>query len=149
LEKSISTDTISSGLKAYNAGLKHDAKSQHQKAVDSFTRAINSGYSNINVYIKRGCSLQILNLHEPAIQDFSKAISHRPDDCYSFFLRSVSYYKTGVVSGAILDIKKAIILSLTESEINDEYREVAMKLGWGTHTNLYEVYLNNYRKSMD
>jgi tetratricopeptide (TPR) repeat protein len=148
LEKSITTD-ISNGLTAYKEGQLFDEKSKHCEAVDCFTRAISSGYSNTNVYIQRGCSLQILNLHEPAIQDFSKAISHRPDDCNSFFLRSVSYYKTGVVAGAILDIKKAIILSLADTEINDEYCEVAIKLGWESHTALYEAYLNNFRKSMD
>ena len=76
-------------------------------------------------------------------------IARRPDDCYPYFMMSVSYYKTGVVAGAILDIKKAIILSLAENETNDEYFEVAIKLGFESHTALYKAYLNNYRKSMD
>ena len=117
--------------------------------MDCFTRAINSGYSNINVYIKRGCSLQLLNKHELAIRDFSRAIAHRPDDCYPLFLRSVSKYRIGYVSGAIKDIQKAILLSLAETETNSEYWELAFKLGWESHTALYEAYLNNYRKNVD
>ena len=62
---------------------------------------------------------------------------------------SVSKFRIGDIKGAIKDIQKAIILSLVESELNDEYREVALKLGWGTHTTLYEVYLNNYRKNVN
>ena len=117
--------------------------------MDCFTRAINSGYSNINVYIKRGCSLQLLNKHELAIRDFSRAIAHRPDDCYPLFLRSVSKYRLEDIDGAILDIKEAIKLSLFENETNVEQSEIALKLGFGTITNLYEAYLNNYRKNVD
>ena len=150
LEKSITTGTISKkGLKAYSDGLKLDAESKHQEAVDSFTRAIKYGYSNIEVFLRKGCSLQLLHQHELAIRDFGRVIAHRPDDCYPLFMRSVSKYRLDDVAGAILDIKKAILLSLAENETNDEYCEIAMRLGWGTHTALYEVYLNNYRKSMD
>ena len=62
---------------------------------------------------------------------------------------SVSKYRIGDAKGAILDIKKAIILSLVDNETNDEYREVALRLGFGTHTDLYETYLNNFEKNMD
>ena len=76
-------------------------------------------------------------------------INSRPDDCYPLFMISVSKYRIGDAKGAILDIKKAIILSLAENETNDEYFEVAIKLGFESHTALYKAYLNNYRKSMD
>ena len=141
--------SISSGLKAYCGGLKFDSKSKHQEAVDSFTRAIKYGYTNIDVFLKRGCSLQLLHQHELAIHDFNKIILHRPDDCYPLFMLSVSKYRIGDAKGAILDIKKAIILSLVDNETNDEYREVALRLGFGTHTDLYETYLNNFEKNMD
>jgi len=62
---------------------------------------------------------------------------------------SVSKYRIGDAKGAILDIKKAIILSLAETETNDEYREKAWRLGFGTHTVLYEAYLNNFRRNVD
>jgi len=64
-------------------------------------------------------------------------------------LRSVSKFRIGDIKGAITDIKKAIILSLVDNETNDEYREKAWRLGWGTHTVLYEAYLNNYRKNVN
>ncbi len=121
----------------------------HQEAVECFTEAIKYGHSNITVYLRRGCSLQLLNKHELAIRDFNKVINHRPDDCYPLFMRSVSKFKLGDIKGAIIDLEEAIRLSLVESETNDEYREVSLKLGWGTHTALYEAYLNNFRQNMD
>ena len=88
------------------------------------------------------------NQHELAINEFSRAIESNPDDCYPLFMRSVSKYKLNDIAGAIMDVQKAIILSLAENETNDEYREVALNLGWGTHTTLYEAYLKNYRTNM-
>ncbi len=61
----------------------------------------------------------------------------------------VAKFKIGDTKGAILDLEEAIRLSLVENETNDEYREVALKLGFGTHTALYEAYLNNYKMNMD
>jgi tetratricopeptide (TPR) repeat protein len=144
LEKS-----ISSGLKAYCDGLTFDSKSKHQEAVDSFTRAIKYGYTDIQIFLLRGGLLQILNRHDLAILDFQKVITHRPDDCYPLFMLSVSKYRIGDINGAILDIKEAIKLSLFENETNVEQSEIALKLGFGTITNLCEAYLKNYRKSMD
>ena len=141
--------SISSGLKAYCGGLKFDSKSKHQEAVDSFTRAIKYGYTNIDVFLKRGCSLQLLHQHELAIQNFNRVIYQSPDDCYPLFLRSVSTFRIGDIKGAIKDIQNAIILSLAETETNDEYLETAQKLGWESHTALYEAYLNNYRKNVN
>ena len=139
----------SAGLKAYSDGLKFDAKSKHQEAVDSFTRAIKYGYTDIQIFLMRGCSLQILNLHAPAIHDFNRVITQSPDDCYPLFLRSVSKFRIGDIKGAIKDIQIAIILSLVDNETNDEYREKAWRLGFGTHTVLYEAYLNNFRRNVD
>ena len=121
----------------------------HPEAIKCFTNAIESGYTNTDVFLRRGCSLQLLHKHEPAIQDFNKVITQRPNDCYPLFLRSVSKFKSGDIDGAIIDIQKAIILSLAESETNDEYREKAWRLGFGTHTVLYEAYLNNFRRNVD
>ena len=149
MEKSITTDTTSAGLKAYSDGLKFDAKSKHQEAVDSFTRAIKYGYTDIQIFLLRGGILQIQNRHKLAIRDFQKVILHRPDDCYPLFLISVSKYKIGDFYGAILDIKRAITLSLADTEINFEYWNLAYKLGWNSHTDLYRAYLNNYRKNID
>jgi tetratricopeptide (TPR) repeat protein len=121
----------------------------HHEAVESFNLAIQSGYSNIDVFRRRGCSLQSLHRHELAINDFNKIISHRPEDCNSFFLRSVSKNKIDDFRGAILDIKKAIKLSLADNDTNEAYHDLAFKLGFGTITSLYEAYLNNYRRNMD
>ena len=76
-------------------------------------------------------------------------ITQSPDDCYPLFLRSFSKFRIGDIKGAIKDIQKAIILSLVDNETNDEYREKAWRLGFGTHTDLYETYLNNFEKNMD
>ena len=149
MEKSITTDTTSAGLKAYSDGLKFDAKSKHQEAVDSFTRAIKYGYANTDIYLRRGCSSQLLQNHQLAINDFSRVINSRPDDCYPLFMISVSKYRIGDIKGAIKDIQIAIILSLVDNETNDEYREKAWGLGFGTHTVLYEAYLNNFRRNVD
>ena len=65
------------------------------------------------------------------------------------FLRSVSKFRIGDIKGAIKDIQKAIILSLVDNETNDEYREKAWKLGFGTHTALYKIHLHNFRRNVD
>ena len=147
--KPIATDTISKGLKAYHEGHAYDEKSMHHEAVECFTEAIEYGYTNIDVFLKRGSSLQLLHKHELAIHDFNRVIAHRQDDCYPLFMRAVSKYKIGDIRGAIIDLEEAIKLSLVENDTNDEYREVALKLGWGTHTKLYESYLHNFRQKMD
>ena len=87
--------------------------------------------------------------HQLAINDFSRVINSRPDDCYPLFMISVSKYRIGDIKGAIKDIQIAIILSLVDNETNDEYREKAWRLGFGTHTVLYEAYLNNFRRNVD
>lgn len=120
----------------------------HHEAVECYSEAIKYGYT-IDVHLRRGCSLQLLHKHELAIHDFNKVINQCPDDCYPLFMRSVSKYKIGDIKGAIIDLEEAIRLSLVENETNDEYREVALKLGWGTHTALYEAHLKNFRQNMD
>ncbi len=121
----------------------------HHEAIECFNLAIKYGHSNITVYLRRGCSFQLLHKHELASHDFNKVINQRPDDCYPLFMRAVSKSKLGDIKGAILDLEEAIRLSLAENETNDEYREVALKLGWGTHTKLYESYLHNFKQNMD
>ena len=136
-------------MRAYNDGLIYDEKSRHKEAIEYFNLAVKCGYKNIDVFLRRGSCLQLLYQHEPAIRDFNKVITQRPNDCYPLFLSSISKYKIGDIDSAIMDVQKAIILSLAENETNDEYREVALNLGWGTHTALYEAYLNNFRKNMN
>ena len=141
--------TSKKGLSAYLDGHAYDEKSLHQEAVERFTEAIKYGHSNITVYLRRGCSFQLLHKHELAIRDFNRVIAQRPDECYPLFLRAVSKYKICDIKGAIIDLEEAIRLSLVENETNDEYREVALKLGWGTHTALYEAHLKNFRQKMN
>jgi tetratricopeptide (TPR) repeat protein len=148
LEKSITTDA-SIGLREYNDGLIYDAKSMHQEAVECFNLAIKYGVNITNVFLRRGCSLQILQQHKRAIHDFSRVIDSNSDDCYPFFMRSVSKYRLNDIAGAILDIKKAIVLSLDDNATNDEYCEKALRLGFGTHTALYKIYLHNFRKNVN
>jgi len=148
LEKSITTDTTSNGFNAYKEGLKYDSKSKHQEAVESFNLAIQYGYTNIDVFLRLGTSRQFLHQHELAIKRFNTFIAHRPEDCYPLFLRSVSKNKISDFKGAIIDIQKAIILSLVDNGANQEYSEVALRLGFGTITKLYEDYLKNYRTNM-
>ena len=97
----------------------------------------------------RGGILQFLNRHKRAIHDFNKVITNSPEDCYPLFLRSFSKFRIGDIEGAIKDIQKAIILSLVDNETNDEYREKAWRLGFGTHTALYKIHLHNFRRNVD
>jgi tetratricopeptide (TPR) repeat protein len=150
LEKSITTDTISKkGLRAYIDGQNYDSRSMHQESVECFTLAIKYGVNITNVFLRRGCSLQILQQHKRAIHDFNRVITQSPDDCYPLFLRSVSKFRIGDIKNAIKDIQKAIILSLVDNETNDEYREKAWRLGFGTHTVFYKIYLHNFRRKVD
>ncbi len=88
----------------------------HYEAVECFNLAVKYGYTNIDVFLRRGCSFQLLHKHKLAIHDFSRVIAHRQDDCYPLFLRSVSKYKIGDIKGAIIDLEEAIRLSLVESD---------------------------------
>lgn len=126
------------GFIAYEEGKEHYLARNYEKAIDSFTKAIQNGFDE-NVYGLRGECYQSCELHDKAIDDFNAAISLQPEDCNLYFMRSNSKNSQGDHDGEINDLQEAVRLSRIDSERNKAYYLSAQEMGWPDgHTSLYQ-----------
>ena len=129
------------GHEAFETGMTHYGRSDFQKAVVCFDKAIECGLEQ-NVYGFRGDCLRECGSHEKAIDDYNTAVSLQPEDCNLFFSRSFAKSAAGDIDGAIEDLREAIRLSKIDSALNREYRLGAQEMGWRDgHTALYVSHL--------
>ena len=107
-------------------------------------KAINCGI--IEAYGDRAFTLQLLNFHYDAIDDFNKAIEEC--NCFDsnlYFGRANSKQGIEDYDGAISDLTKALEYSKDDNERNREY---SLMLGYSI-TLFYEMHLNLMHQSKD
>lgn len=137
-----SNEKWNEGYDAYEFGKDFLKYKQDEKALQCFDIAIENGFKD-EIYSLRGISLQSLDYHYNAIEDFDKAILSSPNDCNLYYLRASSKHAILDSSGAIADIEKAIELSKEDNELNRNYNKGAIEMGYKNgSTEIYENYLN-------
>ncbi len=133
----------SEGFEFYIKGMEFYEEKNFKEALTQFNTALEFGYESELSQYRADC-LQYLGLYKESIEDYIKAISENPDDCNLYFCRSNSREETGDIDGAIKDLEQAIILSKVKSNLNENYFETAVKMGWPKgHTSMYEASLKS------
>lgn len=137
-EKSEADQRWLRGYKAIESGKIHFLNRRAQEALECFDVAIECESEGDDVYEMRGSCLQSLEWHLDAIDDFTTAISRRPDDSNLFFQRAMSMTAIGDGNGFEADINEAIRLSKLDTALSRSHNEGAIEMGWSNVTKVYE-----------
>jgi tetratricopeptide (TPR) repeat protein len=78
------------------------------KALEYYTKALESNPEYVEVYVKRGLVYQMLGQYDKAVQDYSEAISLRRSEPQYYFYRAVSYQYLGDYPKALTDLQQAL-----------------------------------------
>lgn len=107
---------FSDGAKCYIHKDYDEAKKYFAKAIDGYTKAIESGVNGKEIYSKRGLTYVHLEDYPKAIGDFSTVIKLDANDKSGYADRGFVYLRIKDYPKAIDDFTKAI-----ESNINDKF----------------------------
>jgi tetratricopeptide (TPR) repeat protein len=133
LNSNIIINDLPEGYKSFEKGkeLFFNGGGGTNNCIHYFDEAIQNGFTGKTgeVYDLRAACLQELGFHYDAIDDFDKAVVVSPKDCNRYFCRSVSKAAIDDYSGQIIDLEKAIELSLEDNELNRGYNYAAEVMG--------------------
>jgi tetratricopeptide (TPR) repeat protein len=133
-------ETCSDGLNAFKRGQSYYNSNQYNDALRSFDVAVKNGLKNVDLFTSRGVCLQMLQRHQDAIDDFTKAIALDNEDCNTYYLRSISREAVGDLERGETDIQNAVLLSQRNSEFNRKYNDYARSLGYTCVGDMYSAY---------
>lgn len=111
-------DFFESGMAAF---IKHDYK----HSITLFSKAIKQDDKRCSFYISRGAAYLQTDCIDEAIEDFSYAISVRPDYARAFHMRALAFDKRGDTDKALGDLGNAIDI---DPEYGAAYKSRAMVL---------------------
>ena len=81
----------------------------YQRAIDSYSRALELGPDRGTVYFNRGLTYGYMRQHENAIADYTMALRYAPSRALmSYVKRGISYAALGQRDKAIDDFRKAL-----------------------------------------
>jgi tetratricopeptide (TPR) repeat protein len=89
-------------------GLRYERKGEHDKAIASFSKAIEVEPKNSGAYVDRAKSYSAKGDHDHAVADYSKAIEIAPGGAAVYRKRGDAYRAKGAHDAAIADYSKAI-----------------------------------------
>jgi len=105
-----------------NRGTLHLVRSENDKAIGDFTRAIKEDPVLASAYNDRGVALSAQHRQAEAIADFSRALTLKPENPDQvLFNRAMAYEDTG-------DLKNAYLDYLAASELNPGWDQPAHQL---------------------
>ena len=81
-------------------------KEIYDSAIGEYTNAINKGYQNADIYMKRAAASTMKNFNTSAIEDCNKALSYDSNNEYAYYIRGISKLKNNDDSG-VSDLRKA------------------------------------------
>jgi tetratricopeptide (TPR) repeat protein len=93
----------------------------------------------------RGYVLQGLDYDYEAIEDFTKALVHEPDDANIYYGRHLSNSKIGDFEKALADINQAIYLAGLNTARNRNHDEIIQKSGYPNVVAFYTAALQNLK----
>ncbi|MFH2090815.1 MAG: tetratricopeptide repeat protein [Pseudomonadota bacterium] len=94
----------------YQKGLFFNRIGQYEKAIDSFSRAVEIDPQNANAYNNRGAIWYLKENYGTAIEDYTKALELKPDVTDFYINRAAAWFKTGDFKKTIADYDQAIRL---------------------------------------
>lgn len=107
-------------VKALEAGVEALKAGEFQKAVDSFSRAIEIGEMNAQnekaAYMNRGIAYAQLKQCQNAVPDFDKALELGGDDALGFIQRAECQAELGQIPLAVADAKKAVAMEPDQAD---------------------------------
>ena len=99
------------GNDAFMEGKKYLKNSEWDKAVESFTEAINLGCTDMyEAYLSRARAYSWKGQYTQTINDCTTAISLNPKNIFAYRIRGEAYHEIGMKNEAIRDLEKAICL---------------------------------------
>ena len=122
---SAAKDDITAGIKAAQAG-------KQKKAVELFSRAIDSGKlsrQNLAItYTNRGSAYDDLGQADLAVADFNRALKVKPKFAPAYYNRSYAYEKKGLLKLALKDMESAARLEPGDADYQDRLKYLRFKL---------------------
>lgn len=119
----------------HNQGVIFYDSGDYDKAIESYTKAIELNINYIEAYNNRGISYRYLKEYEKAIADINKAIELKPNYANAYHYRGICYNDSGDYEKAIADHTKAI-------ELKPDYANAYNGRG------IYYTYLEDYEKAI-
>ncbi len=98
----------------FEKGKGYAGQKDYDRAIESFTKAINIDPGYELVYYSRGTIYVMKGLYDRAIEDCSKSISIDSDNAAAYYNRGLAYKKKGVVDSALGDFKKVCDLGIKQ-----------------------------------
>src|SRR5882672_1136587 len=94
----------------YQVALQHLKQGAHAQAATEFSDLITAGFSNKEVYVKRGIGFYFQEQYEKAKLDFDEAVKARISTAELFEYRGNAKYKLSDYQGAAGDLDKAVTM---------------------------------------
>jgi tetratricopeptide (TPR) repeat protein len=142
------------GFNMYNEGFEALKKGRHlmddklnAEALRFLDKAIACEIKE--AYEDRAWCLESLQYDFEAIEDFSKAILLKPDDCNLYYGRSLAKHRSADFEGAILDLELAYTFSKFKTKENLWRNEQAIKMGYSSIAHFYHSYLETFKKDLN
>ena len=95
----------------YKRGDAYDETREYDKAITSYSNAIELDPNHALSYYNRGCAYGEIGEYEKAIADFNKAVELDPNDANAYYNRGLAYHEKGEAPEAVNDLEKCIGLS--------------------------------------
>ena len=112
----------------YKRGDAYDETGEYDKAITSYSKAIELDPNHALSYYNRGCAYGETGEYEKAIADFSKAVELDPNNASAYYNRGLAYYEKGGIPKAVSDLEKCIELS-TDPRLIKDAKQALFEMG--------------------
>jgi tetratricopeptide (TPR) repeat protein len=143
-------------LNYFEKGQEKYFNKEKSEALLYFDKSLEYGFADFfenqatTLYDLRAGCLQELEFHYDAINDYNKSISLSKNDCDKYFCRSRSKLAILDYEGAILDIEKAIEVSMIDNEHNRIFNDQAHEQGYKNGAaDFYQLGLQRVKMDLD
>jgi len=104
---SVRKKSLSATIKPFmDKGDEYIDKKMWNEAVREYTNAINQGYQNVDIYLRRAYANMMRNQNRSAIEDSNKALSYESNNQIAYYIRGASKLKMDDDTG-VADLRKA------------------------------------------
>jgi len=110
----------------YKRGDAYDETGKYDKAITSYSKAIELDPNHALSYYNRGCAYGEIGAYDKAIADYNKAIELNPNDALAYYNRGLACSKRGEVPKAVSDLEKCIELS-TDPELTKDAQQALLE----------------------
>lgn len=111
----------------YKRGDAYDETGEYDKAITSYSKAIELDPDHALSYYNRGCAYGEIGEYEKAIADFNKAIELDPNNANAYYNRGLAYHEKGEIPKAVSDLEMCIGLS-TDPEVTEAAQQALSEI---------------------